>query len=104
MNEYQKALNKIVNSSCPNCTDDNGCSSCDIQKICNCHAKSWVNTLQKLVDKENPMKPIDGMTGLTFKDAHKCKLCPKCKGKGMAIKKEWKYCPNCGQKLDWSDE
>lgn len=58
-----------------------------------------LKTLQELVEKETPMKPIDGMTGLTFKDAHKCKLCPKCKGKGLAIKKEWKYCPNCGQKL-----
>lgn len=54
--------------------------------------------------KETPMKPIDGMTRRTFEDAHKCKLCPKCKGKGPIVKKKWKYCPNCGQRLDWSDE
>lgn len=57
MNRYQKALNKIVKSSCPNCIDENGCSSCDIEKVCNATAKSWVDTLQKLIDKETPKKP-----------------------------------------------
>lgn len=29
-------------------------------------------------------------------------LCPCCNGKGLLDKQ--KYCDNCGQKLDWSDE
>lgn len=29
-------------------------------------------------------------------------LCPCCNGKGLLNKQ--KYCDNCGQKLDWSDE
>lgn len=29
-------------------------------------------------------------------------LCPCCNGKGLFNKQ--KYCDNCGQKLDWSDE
>lgn len=29
-------------------------------------------------------------------------LCPCCNGKGLSNKQ--KYCDNCGQKLDWSDE
>lgn len=29
-------------------------------------------------------------------------LCPCCNGNGLADKQ--KYCDNCGQKLDWSDE
>lgn len=29
-------------------------------------------------------------------------LCPCCNGNGLADKQ--KYCDNCGQKLDWSEE
>ena len=29
-------------------------------------------------------------------------LCPCCNGKGLLNKQ--KYCDNCGQKIDWSDE
>lgn len=29
-------------------------------------------------------------------------LCPCCNGKGLSDKQ--KYCDNCGQRLDWSDE
>lgn len=29
-------------------------------------------------------------------------LCPCCNGKGLLNKQ--KYCDNCGQQLDWSDE
>jgi RecJ-like exonuclease len=29
-------------------------------------------------------------------------LCPCCNGKGLLNKQ--KYCDNCGQKLDWSEE
>ena len=49
--KFQKALNRIVKSSCPNCHDENGCTSCDIEKICNATAKYWVDTLQELVDQ-----------------------------------------------------
>lgn len=49
--KYQKALNKIVKSSCPNCRDENGCASCSIERICNATAKDWVNALQELIDQ-----------------------------------------------------
>lgn len=57
--------------------------------------------LQELVDKETPMK-----VGKPYIDD-----CPKC-GKFMIDTCEYdlynipfiKYCPHCGQKLDWSDE
>ena len=45
MNNYQKALNKIVKSSCPNCNDENGCLNCDIKHICNALAKDCVDKL-----------------------------------------------------------
>ena len=105
MNKYQEALNKIVKSSCPNCIDNNGCSSCDIQKNCNCQAKSWVDTLQELVNKETPKNPIIQGCQVTIH------YCPNCKKElivtndGIVIyKTKTNYCDECGQKLDWSDE
>lgn len=101
MNKYQNALNKIVKSCCPNCIDENGCSSCDIEKICNATAKSWVNTLQELVDKETPKK----LKSKTDKDGRLLWICPNC---GDVYMKFWsdvetitcrKYCDECGQKL-----
>lgn len=104
MNKYQDALNKIVKSSCPNCIDENGCSTCDIEKICNATAKSWVNRLQELIDKETPIKTTSAETepGAYYG------VCESC-GSGIRLcqhydneKEKWIkecYCPYCGQKL-----
>ena len=70
-------------------------------------------TLQELVDKETPMKPIVNKLPYEVHDGeivtkyYECN-CPKC---NVVLTKKWghvyiradKYCPNCGQKLDWSD-
>lgn len=79
MNKYQEALNRIdtyrVNKSL----------KLDIKDIL---------TLQELVDKETPKKPIPFLNSL-----YKCE---NCKG----IFQNYHYqnrCPNCGQELDWSD-
>lgn len=105
MNKHQKALNKIVENCCPNCHDDKGCSSCSIEKICNCTAKDWVNTLQELVDKSTPkMFKIK-----TDTDGRMIYVCPNC---GNILVKFWSevetitmynYCDNCGQALKYME-
>ena len=94
-NKYQEALNKIIRSCCPYCYDDNGCQNCEIKQTCNATAKSWVDTIQELVDKEKPMKVIIPKE-IDFA------YCPKCNEKILLGKPN--YCCHCGQKLDWSDE
>lgn len=92
MNKYQDALNKIVKSSWPDCIGESECSSCSIEKICN--TKNWINTLQQLVDKETPKKPIKH-----YKSFYRCVNCEE-------IFQNYHYqncCPYCGQKLDWSE-
>lgn len=49
----------------------------------------------KALEKQIPKKP-DFTEDKTFA------LCPCCNGKGLFDKQ--KYCDNCGQKIDWSDE
>lgn len=53
------------------------------------------NMAIKALEKQIPKKP-DFTEDKTFA------LCPCCNGKGLSDKQ--KYCDNCGQKLDWSDE
>ena len=47
------------------------------------------------LEKQIPKKP-------DFTEDKEFALCPCCNGKGLLDKQ--KYCDNCGQKLDWSDE
>ena len=51
-------------------------------------------TIQAL-EKQIPKKP-------DFTEDKEFALCPCCNGKGLLDKQ--KYCDNCGQKIDWSDE
>lgn len=64
------------------------------------------DTLQELVDKEKPKK----LKSKTDKDGRLLWICPNC---GDVYMKFWsdvetitcrKYCDECGQKLDWSEE
>lgn len=108
MNKYQDALNKIVKSCCPNCVDENGCSSCDIKKICNATAKDWVNRLQELVDKETPKKVVlhyKHHLGTAWGRFVSRITCPSCNRRLKdKIPNNQLFCPKCGQKLKWSEE
>lgn len=48
MNKYQEALDNLVKVSCPKKVS---CTECDINIICNCIAKEYVDTLQELINK-----------------------------------------------------
>lgn len=114
MHKYQEALDDLVKVSC---VKKVSCAECDINKICNSTAKEYVDTLQQLVDKATPKKPHlseifkdedtetiydeDGYINETI-----C-VCPNC-GKHTIFdyeySKRFKYCSNCAQAIDWSDE
>lgn len=53
------------------------------------------NIAVQALEKQIPKKP-------DFTEDKEFALCPCCNGKGLFNKQ--KYCDNCGQKLDWSDE
>ena len=85
MNKYKKALNEIVNEL--------PYTSGIIQKN--------LTTLNELVKKETPIKPIveDARnSGYSYGYSY---ICPKCNE--VYVNVIHKYCNNCGQKLDWSD-
>ena len=62
-----------------------------------------INVLGELVKKETPRKPIEIKYKLLYGWA--CPHCASCvsnnKKRGH---KDIKYCPNCGQRIDWGEE
>jgi membrane protease subunit (stomatin/prohibitin family) len=99
MNKYQEALNNLIKVSCPK---GRCCKECDFEKICNCEAKSYIDTLQELVDKATPKKADiwgDGYDdeGNLIYDMYDC---PNCGTTYEVDYHDYKYCPNCGQKID----
>lgn len=54
-------------------------------------------TLQELVDKATPKKPYHGEWG------YRCPTCGSIYVYDYEYDREFDYCSNCGQKLDWSE-
>ena len=63
-------------------------------------ASEYIEALEQAVEallKQEPMKPkVDGEFGL-------CKRCGYVFNSELISEYCVKYCPNCGQKLDWED-
>ena len=83
MNKYQEAFVKIkyITNYDIRAFDDNN---------------EEIKLIQELVDKATPKKPIDNSWSFS---------CPNCENlevinNGVG----YKYCKNCGQALDWSED
>ena len=94
MNKYQESFNNIVIEA------ELMAGKCnhDIQKD--------IETVQELVDKATSTKPNyegDGCdeNGNVIYDTW---ICPCCETRYEVDYHDYQYCPNCGQKLDWSEE
>lgn len=55
----------------------------------------WETTLQELVYKATPKKPIQKAAGR--------KICPNCE-RSTSREVSPRYCSICGQRIDWSEE
>ena len=93
---YHKCQRLQVKGIYEDC-NENLCDNCDLcyaQGTTGEHIKSIEIAIQAL-EKQIPKKP-------DFTEDKEFALCPCCNGKGLLNKQ--KYCDNCGQKLDWSNE
>ena len=96
MNKYQQALDRMEENYYNNDTSFGAMKN----------FKKDVETLQELVDKATPTKPSYWGDGYDYEGniIYDVYDCPKC-GESYEIDYEkYKYCPNCGQAIDWSDE
>ena len=93
MNKYQEAMDYLWNLY-------------DEDKIYGIASRGNLDTLQKLVDKETPKKPVE-MQDDIFGDYHL--VCPNCGQGGIIIAtrtdgKLYPRCPFCGQLLKGENE
>ena len=59
----------------------------------------------KALEKQIPKKPV--YEGDGYSDGHLVYdtwICPLCEKRYEVDYDDYDYCPNCGQKIDWSDE
>ena len=79
------------------------CSHCDVRTgwmfgngaISIWNTRVYPPEVQVAVDRNNPQKPrIEKFVKGSFL------LCPNCDGDSF-LSSTYKYCPHCGQKLDW---
>ena len=54
------------------------------------------------LEKQIPMKVLHSYDDSVDENWCSCPIC--CSGLGWEHGKHYKYCMNCGKKLDWSDE
>lgn len=76
MNKYEKALEDLLNIG----VDD---------------APNQFDLIKELVERATLKKPI--VSKGIYGNSH---ICFKCNSR---VFNKWKYCPNCGQTLDWSE-
>lgn len=99
-NKFQDALEKLVAGAQANVADTTDKDE-DYEEIL-----KYEKILQKLVDKEVPIKPKKIREFITFNGiAYNIAKCPKCKEENQV--REYilmNRCYICGQKIDWSDK
>lgn len=86
MNKYQEALNKIKNMG--------------DKDLYNEFHLEWVKTLQELVDKTNPVKPLKKNIYMLNGRKYERPYCPVCYNEN--IEEGDNYCSECGREIDWS--
>ncbi|BET22515.1 hypothetical protein [Solobacterium moorei] len=97
MNKYQEALLNIRYYYA---------QSHQYKKLQKYNAIRQLETLQELVDRATPKKPINQSTPVVRQG-----YCPNCKGelqklgsRNEVVIEGQLYCCSCGQALDWSEE
>ncbi len=96
MSKYQEAKDNIINTLARHI---------GYKLYKNLYSEDF-DTLQELVDKATPKKPFyeaDGYdeNGELIYDTW---ICPNCNHYYEVDYDDYDYCPNCGQRLDWSDK
>lgn len=99
----QKRSNKGINEDC----NSKKCDDCYLyyeQGNSGEHIQSVEKAVQAL-EKQIPKKPT--CEGDGYADGHLVYdtwICPCCENRYEVDYDNYDHCPNCGQKLDWSDE
>lgn len=107
MNKYQDALKRIGNIFLVKSVFKPNDNQEDYLKKISDRTRDFaesIKIIKELVDKERPLTvsyDYDGYAdGYPVYDMATCPNCERIFE--VDVEEEYKYCPNCGQKLDWS--
>lgn len=100
INKYLDALEKLYRSDCATVSPNPKCGDCKHIKDGNdCELYRSYLTLKESIDKEEP-KEIH-LAGPEFDN--RFAACQKChRVFDLVCEERYKYCPECGQRLDWA--
>ena len=106
MNKYQEAINELKNNLLNDKEGDlyyEHCNGNDKYVL----TKDEMIALQELVDRATPKK-VDASKVITVYDYSTNQYetivpCPNC-ANNIPFDNGFKFCPHCGQALDWGDE
>ncbi len=96
MNKYQEALEKIGDTELykmPEPDEDGFIDHSHVELI----RYQEFNTIKKLVDKTIPLKPLHKSVLKQFGRCGKCNA-------PIDIRNHMRFCGNCGQAIDWTNE
>lgn len=102
----QGAIEEIVKETCQCCETPTECKWCEYKIAIECmeeveqyRALGTVEELQEAREKQVAKKVIGIKAKLITRH------CPSCQEWAVfELKRGMKFCPSCGQKLDWSEE
>lgn len=99
MNKYQEALNRLKIKSLYYADTLTQLKATQVEE----EIKVDKKTLQELVDRATPIKPIyrEFMKGTPLQEWKQ--VCPSCKVTITYENLGKNYCPECGQAIDWSE-
>ena len=101
---YHKCQRLQVKGTCEDCNDQlcDNCDLCYMQGTTGEHITAIGIAIQAL-EKQIPKKPV--YEGDGYSDGHLVYdtwICPLCEKRYEVDYDDYDYCPNCGQKIDWS--
>lgn len=68
---------------------------------------NWLEATRSVLEKQIPLEPdliSDGWSNTGYLDLlYDTWICPYCQTEYELDYDKYEYCPNCGQRIDWSD-
>lgn len=111
MNKYKEALERIKDNFCVTCDEQykkEGKCDCPFQDDADLLLEA-VEKAEKYDEKEKPKKPIKTIELDIVSGYYTSHSCPNCNNEllielpsNIISNKKYKYCPECGQAIDWS--
>lgn len=102
MTESEAKKYMLIEKECINRNCNRDCANCDIVQDVE-DLNNAYDVVIKALEKQIPKNPTYNGYGYTPDGTFIEWICPCCGNRFQVEHDYYDYCPDCGQKLDWSD-